>query len=248
MREFNKIFVVALPRCATVSMYEALGMLGVRIAHLGRIYGEPGVAHHDARRLVHMNEQIQRGDFNLDVLRECQGLADYPACCEAVFSRLDHQYPGSLFINIQRSSGRQRWIQSVERQFIGLQLAKQSRQATDEERQFMQAMLNLREMTFGQSQFDAAVYLRAYEQHQRAVASYFSERPGELLNIEDTAELAEHGFERLCRFLNYPPVDLEFPNVDSHSEVPRRVFMEALKQGEIVSQTGIQPPSETSAG
>lgn len=248
MREFNKVFVIALPRCATVSMYEALGMLGIRIAHLGRIYGEPGIAHYDARRLVRINEQIECGDFNLDVLRECQGLADYPACCETVFSRLDRQYPGSLFINIRRSSDRHRWIQSVERQFVGLQLAKQSRQATEEERQFMHAMLNLREMTFGQSQFDAAVYLRAYEQHQRAVASYFSRRPDDLLDIEDTAELEEHGFERLCQFLEHPTVDLEFPNVDSHSEVPRRVFMEALKQGSIVSQTGIQPPSETSAG
>lgn len=239
MREFNKIFVIALPRCATVSMCDALGMLGIPTAHLGRIYGEKSIEHNNPRRLTRIYEQIRAGDFDLDILRECRGLADYPACAVEVFQKLDRQYPGSLFVNVRRDKDVGRWIQSVERQFVGLQLVKQAKTATEEERAFMQVMLGFREMTFGQSTFDPEVYLQAYDRYQLAVTSYFEDRPADILEIPDVAELEQAGFQHLCEFLECPACGEPFPNHNAHSQAPHDAFMRAIEDGRITSQTGI---------
>lgn len=241
MRDFNKIFVIALPRCATVSLCDALGMIGVPTAHLGRIYGEQGEEHNNPQRLTRIYQQIKAGDFDLDILRECRGLADYPACSVPVFRQFDRQYPGSLFINVRRDDDLERWIQSVERQFIGLQLVKQGKQSTPEEQRFMQVMLGFREMTFGQSNFDAEVYLAAYKKFQLGVAETFASRPRDLLDIQDIAELERNGFRRICEFLECPVVDLPFPKCNHHSLRPYQAFMQAIEEGRIISQTGIKP-------
>jgi hypothetical protein len=241
MREFNKIFVIALPRCATVSMCDALGLLGVPTAHLGKIYGEQTSEHNNPQRLMRMYEQISAGDYQLDVLRDCRGLADYPACCSEVFPRLDQQYPGSLFINVRRDGDTERWLQSVERQFVGLQLVKQGRQATEEEQRFMKVMLAFREMTFGQSKFDADAYLRAYQKFQAKVGEYFAQRRECLLDIAEIGELQTNGFQRLAEFLQCEALDRPFPNSNQHSVNPQFAFMQALVEGRITSQTGIHP-------
>ncbi len=241
MRSFNKIFIIALPRCATVSLCDALGMLGIPTSHLGRIYGEATTAHHHPQRLARIFSQLSQGDYDLDILRECRGMADYPACCPSVFPQLDRQYPGSLFINVRRDADLQGWLQSVERQFVGLQLIKQGKVSTDEERSFMQVMLALRAMTFGQSQFAPMVYLEAYRAYQRQVTEMFTSRSGDLLQFEDVAELATHGFERLCKFLDCPHPEQPFPNCNAHSVPPQSAFMQALADGKITSLTGILP-------
>lgn len=240
MRDFNKIFVIALPRCATVSLCDALGILGVPTAHLGQIYGEQGEEHNNPQRLTRIYQQIKAGDYELDILRECRGLVDYPACSVPVFRELDRQYPGSLFINARRDSDLKRWIQSVERQFVGLQLVKQGKQATPEEQRFMQVMLGFREMTFGQSKFDAEVYLAAYKKFQLAVSEFFASRPNDLLDIQDIADLESNGFRRICEFLECPVVDLPFPKCNQHSLRPNQAFMLAIEEGRICSQTGIE--------
>ncbi len=244
MRSFNKIFILALPRCATVSLCDALGQLGIPTAHLGCIYGEAAAEtnaeHHHPQRLSRIYQQISLGDYNLDVLRDCRGLADYPACCPSVFQQLDRQYPGSLFVNVRRDGDLLSWLQSVERQFIGLQLVKQNVEASADERQFMQVMLSLRAMTFGQSQFDPEVYLRAYHAYQQQVEQTFAARPGDLLQFDDTAELESVGFERLCEFLECPNPGWTFPNSNVHSQRPKAAFLQALAEGKIKSQTGIE--------
>jgi hypothetical protein len=241
MREFNKIFVIALPRCATVSMFDALGVIGVPISHLGRIYGEASTEHNNPKRLTRIFDQISSDDYDLDILRECRGLADYPACCLRVFRAFDQQYPSSLFINVRRDKDLSRWIQSVERQFVGLQLVKQGKTATEEEQNFMKVMLALREMTFGQSKFDAQAYLRAYDEYQAAILDYFQGRDECLLNIEDIRELEHCGFKMLGDFLQCPVIDQPFPNNNDHSIRPHQAFMSAIEEGRIQSQTGIKP-------
>ncbi|MFN3189838.1 MAG: sulfotransferase [Aureliella sp.] len=243
MRQFNKLFVIALPRCATVSMCDALGELGVRTAHLGRIYGEASNEHNNPTRLKRMHDQISQGDFALEILDECRGLADYPACSFQVYTELDKQYPDSLFINVRRDQDKQRWIQSVERQFVGLQLLKAGRQSTEEEQRFMQVMLSFREMTFGQSNFDAAAYLRAYDEYQQQVTDYFAGRKMQLLDLDSIQTLESTGFSELCRFLEVDPVDKPFPRSNAHSELPTKLFMQALEDESITSQTGIKPVS-----
>lgn len=251
MRCFNKIFIIALPRCATVSMCDALGLLGIATAHLGRIYGEATSAkhhaHHHPQRLTGVFGQLSGGDYDLDILRECRGMADYPACCPSVFPQLDRQYPGSLFINIRRDGDLQSWLQSVETQFVGLQLLKQGVAATDEERSFMQVMLAFRELTFGQREFDPDVYLAAYHAYQRRVSEMFASRTADLLQFDDVEELATGGFERLCSFLDCPHPQRPFPNCNDHSMAPRSAFTQALAAGQIRSRTGILPHDAAAA-
>ncbi len=241
MREFNKVFVIALPRCATVTIADALGILGIRTAHLGHIYGEESSEHFHPQRLARMYEQIQANDFRLDILDICDGLADYPVCCMPVIKRLDETYPGSLFINVRRDQDNQQWLQSVERQFLGLQLIKQRQAASESDRSFMQTMLAFRTMTFGSATFSPAGYTAAYRNYQSAVSKYFAGRDC-ILDV-DLSALATDGFTPLESFLNCPgrAAMVEFPNSNDHSVRPREAFMAALDAGEIVSQTGLLP-------
>lgn len=241
MRAFNKVFVIALPRCATVTMSDALGIMEVRTAHLGRIYGEASREHNHPERLGRMYEQISAGDFDLDVLKICDGLADYPVTCIEVVRQLDIQFPGSLFVNVRRDDSMDRWLQSVERQFVGLQLIKQGQAASAQEREFMQVMLAFRTMTFGVGKFDVDAYAEAYMGYQAAVDKYFAGRNGDLLSVGLT-DLAEDGFGLLSKFLECQDMDLSgqaFPNCNEHSIRPQEAFMSALEAGDITSQTGI---------
>lgn len=241
MRKFNKLFVIALPRCATVSMCDAVGMLGIRTAHLGRIYGEATKEHNNPARLRRMHQQIEAGDYQFDILEECSGLADYPVCSFEVFKKLDSAWPGSLFINVRRDNDRTRWLQSVERQFVGLQMVKAGKSSTQEEQQFMRVMLSFREMTFGQAEFDPEVYSDAYQNYQQNIEQYFADRPADLLNFSDISELEDTGFKQLSDFLGCDPVSDPFPRSNDHSALPYRAFMEALEEGQISSLTGIKP-------
>jgi hypothetical protein len=239
MRDFNKLFVIALPRCATVSMSQALGSLGIATAHLGKIYGEPGSEHHHPQRLARILQQIDSNDFQLDILNQCRGLADYPACCSSVIQRLDQQYPGSLFVNVQRQHSIDRWLQSVESQFVGLEILKAGSTATDEERNYFQVMQRFRKMTFGCETFDAVLYTTAYGEFQSQMTAYFRGRD-DLLVFEDVSQLAKDGFQRLGNFLRIETVPEQiFPCNNEHSQLPEQAFFEALRSGRIVSQTGL---------
>ena len=241
MREFSKVHVIALPRCATVSMCDGLGALGISLAHLGKIHGEQTPEHHNTSRLVRMHEQISKGDYNLDILRECDGLADYPACIAEVFEALDSQFPGSLFINVRRDKDPQAWLQSAERQFVGLRLIKTGDGSTDQDHAFAEAIADFRRMTFGQSEFDPHVFLRAYERHQREVERYFASREDVLLDVPDIGLLHEFGFDLLCEFLGCQPAAIRFPCKNEHSAAPKQAFLSALSTGKVVSRTGIEP-------
>lgn len=238
MRSFNKLFVIAMPRCATVSMGVALGELGVPVAHLGHVFGEDTSRHFHPQRLQRMLKQIEVGDFDLDVLQQCRGLADYPACCMQVIRGLDRAFPKSLFVNIRRVD-EARWLQSVERQFVGLQLISQRPEFT--EHAFMQTVHAFREMTFGRPDFDAEDFRAAYRNYQMDLDDYFAERPEDLLTFDDVGELAEYGYLRLCQFLKVPPSQRTFPSSNSHSQHPEEAFMKALAAGHVESQTGICP-------
>ncbi|MEO8269585.1 MAG: sulfotransferase, partial [Aureliella sp.] len=113
-------------------------------------------------------------------------------------------------------------------------------QAATEEQHFMQVMLSLRAMTFGQSRFDREVYLRAYHAYQRHVEQTFAARSKDLLQFDSTSELANVGFEKLCEFLECSNPGQPFPNSNAHSQRPNAAFMQALAAGAISSQTGIR--------
>lgn len=235
MRRFNKIHVIALPRCATVSVCDALRLLGIRLAHLGRVDRQSDEEHHDTSRLVQMHRQIVQGDLKLKILDECDGLADYPACITPVYQALDKLYPGSLFINIRRDSNPDAWLRSAQRQFIGLRLLKSSPTSSDQDQDFVNVMNDFREMTFGSREFDAKVFLNAYRTYQDGVETYFADKPGSLLDIPDIGLLNDHGFELLCDFLDCPKPATAFPYNNRHSIAPEQAYRSALANGVITS-------------
>ncbi len=240
MRSFNKVIVVSLPRCATVSMCDGLGNLGICVAHLGKIFGEATPPHNDPGRLARMHEQITAGDFDLDILGICDGLVDYPACVPEVYQALDKQFPGSLFINVRRDKDVEAWLRSVERQFVGLQLIKTGHKSTKEEREFMRIMHSFREGTFGQVEFDVGKYRHAYNLHQVRVEEHFRNRPRDLLNISDVSRLEVNGFELLADFFDCEAPSMPFPRVNDHSSAPSQEFIQAVRDGRVQSQTGIE--------
>lgn len=241
MRRFNKLFVIALPRCATVSISQALGLMGFKTAHLGSIYGESDNSHHELDQLARLAEQIESGDWDLDILRRCRGLADYPVCSMPIVRQLDRQYPGSLFVNVRRDDSVDRWLQSVETHFVGCDLLLESPSTSNERRKLIRLLQRFRNLTFGQTQFDAERYRTAYVQYQQEIQSYFEHRD-DLLEFPNIHSLKSQGFSRLAEFLqidSYPQCD--FPKSNLHSRLPQQAFAAAIKNGSIRSQTGIHP-------
>jgi len=222
-------------------MSDALGQLGIRIAHLGKIHGEDSQHHHDNKRLIRMHQQIVSGDYDLEILDDCDGLADYPACIPNVIEQLDQRHPGSLFINIRRDDDVNRWLQSIEQQFVGLRLMKTGKTSSAEDREFADAMADFRQMTFGQMEVEADPFHDAYWSFQNFVEDYFSGREDDFLSFPETGILKTEGYERLCRFLECPVVETPFPCSNQHSIPPRQAFLEALQNGQIISKTGILP-------
>jgi hypothetical protein len=239
MRYFNKLFVIALPRCATVSISQALGLMGIKTAHLGSIYGEDNNVHYELENLKRLAEQVAQGDWDLDILRRCRGLADYPVCCLPAIRQLDRQYPGSLFVNVQRDNSIDRWLQSIEMHFVGSDLLLETPGTDDEQRQLIKTLRQFREMTFGNKTFSAQLYRAAYTKYQSEVREYFRHR-NDLLQLADPESLKSTGFANLAAFLEWDMIPLfDFPESNNHSRLPKKMFIEALLAGKIKSQTGI---------
>ncbi len=244
MRSFNKLFVVSLPRCATVSMSQALGIVGVPTAHLGKVYRHLPThsdLHHDADHMIKLFQQTERGDQELSLFPDCRGVADYPACCLDILRTLRIQYPDSLFINVRRDRSIERWLQSVEQQLVGLDILSKAPGATDEYREFMRVMRKFRQLTFGSESFVADTYLRSYWEYQSELDSMCASDPaGSWLQFDDPMELEQVGFERLCKFLQVDQPTVPFPSCDEHSRLPKAAFLEELRAGRVHSQTGIR--------
>lgn len=188
-----------------------------------------------------MRQQIEAQDYQLDILEECRGLADYPVCCPKVICQLEQQYPGSLFVNVRRDDSLDRWLQSVEIQFVGTDLMAAESCASPIQQQFIEVMRCFRKWTFGSETFCARQYRQAYIDYQSWMQNHFS-RKNQLLEFTDLEQLAIHGFPRLCEFLEIEAVPtIDFPRSNSHSLLPMRAFFKALSNGQISSQTGLQP-------
>ena len=147
-----------------------------------------------------------------------------------------------VVVKLTRQHSIQRWLQSVESQFVGLELLNAGREALPEEKRFVEVMRRFRVMTFGAENFDARVYAKAYDQYQQAIQDHFAGSDN-LLNISDASELATSGMPRLCQFLKITGsseiCNVAFPYSNEHSSKPRAAFLSALRQGKIISQTGI---------
>ncbi len=112
-----------------------------------------------------------------------------------IYKELDEKFPGSLFILTSRNT--EKWIKSQVRHF-GLKETPMRRWIYG----------------VGCPEGNEDVYVRRYEQHYREVASYFSDRPDDLLVLD----LSEgECWEKLCPFLGLPIPDVPFPHANNRS-------------------------------
>lgn len=252
MREFNKLFVTSLPRCATVSVSQALAQLGLPIVHLGKRYvadkvPPPNAAttslatvestkssetddsqrHYDPLAFIDLFRQLADDDYDLRCLQKARGIADYPACCPQRLKRLDQQYPGSLFIHVARHRNVEAWLQSIEKHFIGLDLLDQAIR-DPVHREFRAAMQHFRYETFGSVVFDTKLYRNAYDSYHVQINRWSADAPQRWLVFDDIGDLASQGIPRLVEFLQLPREPWHeawsFPHSDAHSGAAKAAF------------------------
>ena len=109
-----------------------------------------------------------------------------------LFKELDAHYPNSKFILTLREP--QSWLKSVVNHF--------GKDQTE-----------MRKWIYGVGfpLGNERIYLQRYQQHNAGVLEYFKERPKDLL-VLDWAK--GEGWEKLCKFLNFPIPDLPFPHAN----------------------------------
>lgn len=113
-----------------------------------------------------------------------------------VYRYLDERYPGSRFILTMRDSDD--WVASVVRYF--------GRKTTP-----------MRKMIYGAGSPVGyeALYQKRFEEHNKEVLAYFSDKPERLLVLN----FFEHdGWEKLCRFLGKEIPDVPFPHENRSRE------------------------------
>ncbi len=203
MRDFNKVFVISLPRHGTTSMFNALGKLGIHISHLGKIYGEASGDNFNSQRISRIAEQTKQEDFQYDILKECSGMSDVPT--SIVFEALDSEYPNSLFIHITRPM--EDWLYSYKRMSLGMDLSQES----NSDQRLIKALTYFRKSFFG-------------VEHFKRASAYFDSDNSRLLEVALENLTSEKGYEILCDFLECEKPDAHFPRSNEHSYEPVRLY------------------------
>ncbi|MCO6044734.1 hypothetical protein NG895_12525 [Aeoliella sp. ICT_H6.2] len=196
-KTWNKVFGIGLSKTGTTSLAAALRKLSIRIVDYPN----------DART----QEQLETGDYELDVLRDSDGMTDTPAAY--CFAQLDKTYPDSLFILTEREN-RDRWLESLRSQW----------ETTDRwgkhHRQSAKFAYFIRCANYGVRCYVPERLKYAYERHSEEVRQYFSDKPGRLLTLDITKG---DGWKQLCEFLDMPIPDEPFPHANSRSEKAKQV-------------------------
>jgi len=138
------------------------------------------------------NSQIQKEvyDIAFNLTPHYDAFQDNP--WPIIYNELDIAYPGSKFILTVRPANK--WIQSVTNHFG----------ATDTPmRQWIYGV--------GHPVGNEGIYLDRYQNHIRAVKSYFKYRPGDVLVLNITGG---EGWQKLCPFLEKPIPSVDFPHAN----------------------------------
>jgi hypothetical protein len=134
-----------------------------------------------------------------------------------IFREMDGSYPGSRFILTLRSPDS--WISSQVKHF--------GRQTTP-----MRAWI----YGVGCPQGNESVYLKRFEEHNRAVQEYFKDRPSDLLVLNLSSG---DGWEKLCPFLGADVPDIPFPHANKARVRKRSLRSRLLKRaGELAGRLG----------
>jgi hypothetical protein len=180
-----KVFGLGLSRTGTVSLGDALNVLGIKTIHFPS----------DDRTY----DNLRSGTYNLDILTEYQGIVDIPVA--PFYAQLDAHYPGSKFILTVRD--KESWLRSCEH-FLPM-----IRDLTNADQQFTEFVHFIHACVYGVVPFNRERFSYVYDVHTRNVRDYFSKRPDDLLIMDITAG---DGWEKLCPFLGVEIPDRPFPH------------------------------------
>lgn len=151
----TKIFGIGLSRTGTLSLTQALSILGIEAVHYPN----------DART----QEELKKGRYALTLLQTVQALTDIPVA--PFFPQFDKAFPESKFILTTRSTDP--WLASVERHFR--MYVEHRRDGFDD---FVFACV------YGCLHFDAERFRYVKDSHEENVRRYFSDKPHRLLILD----------------------------------------------------------------
>ena len=147
----KKIFIIGLPRTGTTSLCSLLLSLGIKTAHTA---------------------------FTRYSFYEAEAVADTPVYCD--YPQLDHLFPGSKFIYLERELSQ--WIPSVS-QLLARMAPRLARK--DGFHPVMQRCFNTVFAPLDRLSAEDEMHLKGcYQRHREQVYAYFSPTPERLLTID----------------------------------------------------------------
>jgi hypothetical protein len=188
----RKIFGIGLSKTGTMSLHEALMRLGIDSAHW-------------ANPLT--REMLSDADIFLFG-------ASSDICVSQDFEKLYYLYPNARFIWTQRVLGP--WQNSFENHHARYNWARTFEQV----RAYYERPGNHYGFSSAAAHFglylNAANLAEAYQAYDKRVRSFFSDKPGCLLELDVTWG---QGWRELCAFLNVPVPDFPFPHANKSRSI-----------------------------
>jgi hypothetical protein len=207
----TRIFGIGMHKTATTSLNAALTILGYEAAHWKSAHWAKAIwdEMHDTGRSLTLEKSYALSDLPITLL----------------YRELDVAYPGSKFILTVRDEDA--WLSSVRNHWD--HELNPFRRAWDHDPFTHQVHKEL----YGRRDFDAAIFLARYRQHNAEVREYFKDRPGDLLIMDmdsrprstlalgiisqlPSAEMdwgyRRDGWPELCGFLSQPVPSQPYPH------------------------------------
>ena len=183
----TRIYGCGMHKTGTTSLHTALKILGIDSAHW---------------QGAHWAKAIWRemnNDGWSETLERHYALCDLPITL--LYKQLDKAYPGSKFILTTRSE--EKWLESVRRHW------------SPQYNKFREGWDNdpftnrIHQVLYGQTNFDADIFLARYRRHNAEVLEYFKSRPNDLLILDMDATAVP--WLELCGFMNKPIPNVPYP-------------------------------------
>lgn len=203
MNSNYKIFGLGLSRTGTKSLTDALGILGFDILH----YPNDEVT----------LQELRSNTCNFTVLQHADGITDITVV--PFYPTLDVLFPGSKFILTIRDQVT--WLASLEKHWdYAAQMVAKATETELRDCEINWEVTQLLKMAvFGSYKFDQEHMINVYNCHVQKVASYFHNRPQDLLVMDICGG---DDWEKLCPFLGCPVLEKPFPYITTDQQLLQR--------------------------
>lgn len=192
----TKVFGIGLSRTGSMSLTEALKILGFRAVHFP---ADPVTQSEYFEFFAHPS-----GTLRLSLLDRYDAVTDNPLSC--VYRQLDRAYPGSKFIWTVRD--KQSWLHSCELWWERSVIPFMEHDHAAVLRPFMELVGT---QVYGSAHFDARLFSAAYDAQMTEVPGYFRGRDQDLLTLN---VCAGDGWPQLASFLGTAVPGVVFPHLN----------------------------------